>query len=78
MSPGDYNDWKWVSPSLLYGWATVVGLSRVHAYKHHLFDVMAGAAAGILLSELFYNLPKNSNDSFASPTPTPIKIVFRF
>ena len=78
MSPRRYDDWKWVSSSLLYGWATVVGLSRVHAYKHHLFDVMAGAAAGILLSELFYNLPKDPNYSYASSAPTPIKIVFRF
>ena len=78
MSPGDYDDWKWVSSSLLYGWATVVGLSRVHAYKHHLFDVMAGAAAGILLSELFYNLPKDPGSANASSTPIPVRIVFRF
>lgn len=78
MSPDRYDDWKWVSSSMLYGWATVVALSRVHAYKHHLFDVMAGAAAGMLLSELFYNLPKDPDTANASSTPIPVRIVFRF
>ncbi len=63
MTNSEYRSWRWVSSGTLYGWAAFVGLSRVHAYKHHPSDVLVGALAGILVSELFFNFSKKSNSS---------------
>jgi len=55
LTPGEYKDWKWAPPALLFGWSTYVGWSRIHAYKHFVTDVIAGAIAGYLMAELFYS-----------------------
>ncbi len=56
LSAEDYKNWSWLSPTVLYGWATFVGWSRLHAYKHYPSDVLIGALIGSLLAELFYSL----------------------
>ncbi len=56
MTAAEFNDWGWVSSTVTYGWATFVALSRIHAYKHYLFDVLAGAVMGFLIGEVFYGL----------------------
>ncbi|UCE24833.1 MAG: phosphatase PAP2 family protein [Candidatus Zixiibacteriota bacterium] len=55
LSDGEYRNWRWASPVLMYGWASFVGWSRIHAYKHYVSDILAGALAGYLLAELFYS-----------------------
>ena len=52
----EYRSWRWASPLLTFGWATLVGGSRIHADKHHFTDVASGALVGYGLSELFYRL----------------------
>ena len=59
QSPGDYDDWRWAPPTVLFSWASLVGLSRIHAYKHYLSDVLVGALAGYLVAELFYSFVEN-------------------
>jgi len=49
--------WKYGLPA--YGAATFVAYSRVHADKHYAEDVIAGAAIGIIASEIF-TTPRNS------------------
>ena len=56
MSPDEYRDWRWLPPAVLYGWSTLVGWSRVHAYKHYPTDVALGAVLGYVLAEFFYSL----------------------
>ncbi len=65
MSRSEYHDWRWASPVLLYSWASIVGWSRIHAYRHYLSDVVVGAVAGWLLAELFYSFSDDleNNDS---------------
>ena len=55
LTSNEYRSWRWAPPSLLFGWASFVGLSRIHAHKHYLSDVLAGALAGYLMAELFYS-----------------------
>lgn len=76
MTASEYESWKWVSSGLLYGWASFVGLSRVHAYKHNLSDVVVGAVAGVLVSELFFNLGKESNRLTSGASPLRIQLTF--
>lgn len=52
----EYRSWRWTAPLLTYGWATVVGWSRMHADKHHFTDVCTGALVGYALGEVFYRL----------------------
>lgn len=63
MSPGDYRNWRWLSPTMTFGWATFVGLTRIQAYRHYLSDVAAGAVVGALIATLYY--------SFAEEFPPP-------
>ncbi len=65
LSPDDYDSWSWAPPALLFSWASVVGWSRIHAYKHFFTDVAAGALAGFLMAELFYSF--DSYDITAAP-----------
>ncbi|MEE8575914.1 MAG: phosphatase PAP2 family protein [candidate division Zixibacteria bacterium] len=53
MSHDSYNNWKWAPPTVLFSWATVVGWSRVHAYKHYATDIVAGALLGFAIAEIF-------------------------
>ncbi len=60
LSADDYRAWHWAPPAFLFGWASAVGVSRVHAYKHYPSDVLIGALAGYLLAELFYSFGDES------------------
>lgn len=66
LTPSEYNGWKWAPPTLLFSWASFVGWSRIHAYKHFFTDVAAGALAGFLVAELFYSF--NDYELTGSPT----------
>ena len=74
----DYRDWRWLPPTLLYGWAGFVSLSRLHAYKHYLSDVLVGATAGWLLAELFYNFAPDVKEQGAGGTPMFVRLSFSF
>ena len=53
-----YKDSKFIPP-LVYGMATMVGISRIHDNKHWASDVLAGAAVGYLTAKgvhLLYRL----------------------
>lgn len=56
LTPDEYRSWRWGPPALLFSWSSLVGLSRIHAYKHYPSDVLAGAMAGWLMAELFYRI----------------------
>jgi membrane-associated phospholipid phosphatase len=45
---------KFASFSVLYGWASFVAYSRLKDNKHYLSDVLIGALAGTLVSNLVY------------------------
>ena len=76
MTVGKYDKYSWVSPAFSFSWATFVGWTRIHAYKHFPTDIIVGAAAGILMAELFYSF--NDFDIPLSPTtqPQPIRPMF--
>ena len=78
FTDSEYDNWRWVSPVVLYGWASIVGLSRVHAYKHHLSDVIVGAGVGILMAELFYSLGEDSNNVSSTGSPMLLRITIPF
>ncbi|HWJ90486.1 MAG TPA: phosphatase PAP2 family protein [Flavisolibacter sp.] len=50
-----YSDHKWV-PYFAYGFASLVGLSRIYDNKHWASDVMAGAAIGFLSAKAMNGL----------------------
>jgi hypothetical protein len=80
LSASEYHDWRWAPPAVLFGWASYVGYSRIHAYKHHFSDVILGAAAGILIAELFYWFGENEKENAgeASGVNYLFKISFSF
>lgn len=80
LSASRYHDWRWAPPAVLFGWASYVGLSRIQAYKHHFSDVVFGAAAGILMAELFYwfGEDKKENAGETSGVNYLFKISFSF
>lgn len=79
MTGSEYKDWRWLSPTLTLGWATYVGFSRVHAYKHYVSDVAAGAIAGYLMATLYYSLGNDlDNQSGGNQSPTIYRVTFRF
>ncbi|UCD52744.1 MAG: phosphatase PAP2 family protein [Phycisphaerales bacterium] len=57
----EYRTGRVLSPLLVYGWATFVGMSRIHADRHFFTDVLAGAIVGTLMGELYYHLSYESN-----------------
>jgi membrane-associated phospholipid phosphatase len=59
----EYTGIKTASFAVLYGWAGYVGYSRMHDNKHYLSDVLLGAAAGFVISNLIYNDYLNSDNS---------------
>jgi membrane-associated phospholipid phosphatase len=57
----EYRTGRVLSPILAFGWASVVGMSRIHADRHFFTDVAAGALAGALMAELYYHLAYESD-----------------
>lgn len=76
LSDSEYRDWRWVSSATLLGWATFVGWTRLHAYKHFPSDVLVGSLVGAGLAELFYSFGNDNADKMASNT-TPLLIRVR-
>lgn len=81
MTKSEYDSWKTVSSTALIGWASFVALSRVHAGKHNLSDVIAGGVVGTLMAELFYGFGEKgsgagSRGSIGSPAQFRIIIPF--
>lgn len=74
MSPSEYKNYRWISPTLLYSWATFVGLSRIHAYKHYFSDILFGAITGYLMAELFYAI--GDSGAYSSNQGTPSTTLF--
>lgn len=67
MSPAEYRSWRWLPPTVCFSWATFVGWSRIHAYKHYVTDVMAGALVGWLMGELFLSFGDYDDRTTADP-----------
>jgi len=80
MSISDYKNWRWAPPTVLFGWATYVGYSRIQSYKHYLSDVVIGALAGYLLSELFFSFSEDQepDDRREQQTPLLFRVSFQF
>ncbi|MCH7878236.1 MAG: phosphatase PAP2 family protein [candidate division Zixibacteria bacterium] len=78
MSGSQYDGWKWAPPTVIFGWATFVGWSRIHAYKHFPSDVLIGALAGTLMGELFYSFADNDSSTSSEPNRAPTFIRFSF
>lgn len=80
MSGSEYDDWKWAPPTVVFGWATFVGWSRIHAYKHFPSDVLVGALAGTLMAELFYSFTDKNSLPTNGPnrSPTLFRLSFTF
>jgi len=74
LSWSEYDSWRWVPPTVLFGWASFVGMSRIHAYKHYLSEVLIGALAGYLLAELFFLFGETSYSASGSELH---RMVFR-
>ena len=79
LTTSEYHDWRWAPPTILYGWATLVAWSRVHAYKHYPSDVALGAMVGYLAAELFYSFSNRSNSYNSTPSGSNmLRIQFSF
>lgn len=80
LKENEYDDWKWLSPTLTLGWATYVGYSRIHAYKHYITDVAVGALAGYLIATLYYSFGNDMDNQTGSGNrpPTVFRVTFRF
>ena len=76
MTPGIYNKYSWVSPATAFSWATFVGWTRIHAYKHFPTDIIVGAAAGILMAELFYSFNDFDLPPLSYTTPQQVRQLF--
>ncbi len=81
MSLSDYHEWRWVPSVVTYGWASVVALSRIQAYRHYLSDVAVGAIAGTLVATLFYSFDDDlepPDDPTVGTTPMMFRVSFSF
>lgn len=81
LTSDEYRDWRWAPPALFYSWASLVGWSRIHAYRHFFTDVLAGAAAGILMAELFHSFQNEVDINEANQTnasPPMMRLTFAF
>jgi membrane-associated phospholipid phosphatase len=76
LSAGDWGDWRWAPPTLLYGWAAWVAYSRIHAHQHYVTDVLAGALMGTALAIVFEALdPQGRGEGGGVPLGA---VVLRF
>ena len=79
LSNDKYDSWKWAPPTILFTWSSVVGWSRIHAYKHFFTDVVAGALVGFAVAELLYSFNDfdiNAASGSGSPSP-PSRQIFQ-
>ncbi|MFC1476029.1 phosphatase PAP2 family protein [Candidatus Zixiibacteriota bacterium] len=76
----EYSWGRWLSPAISFGWASIVGYSRIQADKHYFTDVMAAVLVGALCGELYYRWGRESDgSSSAGSQSAPIlMIAFRF
>ena len=75
MTVGKYDKYSWLSPATAFSWATFVGWTRIHAYKHFPTDIIVGAAAGILMAELFYSF-NDYTPPLSGTQPQPVRQLF--
>ncbi len=75
MTLQEYKDWRWAPPTILFSWASTVGFSRIHSYKHYFSDIVFGALAGYLIAELFYSFGNKYIDSYSENSES--KMIFR-
>lgn len=80
LTAGEYHDWSWLPPAILYSWATFVGWSRMQSYEHYLSDVAVGALAGFLIAELFYSFNGDDSETTYSRSSSPVilRVSFSF
>ena len=80
LTNGEFRDWRWLPPAILYSWATFVGWSRIHSYEHYFSDVAVGALAGFLIAELFYSFNDEHNGAIDNQGSSPLmfRISFAF
>jgi membrane-associated phospholipid phosphatase len=80
LTNGEYQDWSWLPPAILYSWATFVGWSRIHSYEHYLSDVAVGALAGFLIAELFYSFNDGHSGAIDNQGSSPLmfRVSFSF
>ncbi len=77
MTPGRYRDWRWLPPTVAFGWASLVGWSRINAWDHYVSDVAAGALVGWLMAELFYEFGDRSESDISAGSGSPVFISIR-
>ena len=75
MTVRKYDKYSWLSPATAFSWATFVGWTRIHAYKHFPTDIIVGAAAGILMAELFYSF-NDYTPPLSGTQPQPVRQLF--
>ena len=78
MSPGEYRDYRWVPPAVLFSWASFVGWSRIHAYQHYLSDVVIGSLVGWVVAELFFSLLDESDTAQNKTAGASPQMIFRY
>ncbi len=76
--PDEYRVGRWVSPIVSFGWASFVGLSRIHADKHYFTDVLAGAIVGTAIAELFYSLAYDRDGTNSSRSGSGLQLSVKF
>jgi len=78
MTRPEFNSWKTVSSTVLFGWASFVGLSRVQADRHHLSDVITGAVVGTLMAELFYGFGESEYRAGPGGSHAQLQFIIQF
>ncbi len=57
--------WHVIKSTTLYGWASFVAVSRIHASKHYASDVIVGAGVGVMVAELFYRFGEKKYENIS-------------
>ncbi len=78
LSGSEFDNWSWVPPAVFYTWASFVGWTRIHSYKHYISDVIFGALAGWLLGELFYSFGDDHESNGGSSQSNKMLFQIRF
>ena len=78
LTSAEYRNYRWTAPVALFGWASFVGWTRIHAYQHFFSDVVVGAAAGILAGEFFYSFSNQTTPGAEAVTPQMLMISIPF